>query len=286
MDAGRLSQPYTRGMDSLLLSAVFAAAIVVSFMLKTWLAWRQIRHVAAHRGAVPAAFVGTVSLQAHQKAADYTLARGRFGLIGLAVGSAILLGWTLLGGLDALNEFMREALQPRWGSMAYQLALLGAVAAIGSVIEFPLDAWSTFAIEQRFGFNRMTWKLYLIDAVKGALVGVAIGAPIAALVLWIMGAAGSWWWLWAWLAWTGFQLLMLLLYPTVIAPLFNKFSPLARRIAGAARERTDDALRLSRQGPVRDGRQQALGAQQRLLHRTGRGQARGLLRHAAGTLDA
>jgi STE24 endopeptidase len=213
-------------MDSLVLSAVFAAAIVVSFMLKTWLALRQMRHVAAHRGAVPAAFVGTVSLQAHQKAADYTLARGRFGLIGLAVGSAVLLGWTLLGGLDALNELLRDAVPPRWGSMAYQLALFGAVAAIGSVIEFPLDAWSTFRIEQRFGFNRMTWKLYLLDAAKGALVGVAIGAPIAALVLWIMGAAGPWWWLWAWAAWVGFQLLMLVLYPTVIAPIFNKFSPL------------------------------------------------------------
>jgi STE24 endopeptidase len=213
-------------MESLLLSAVFAAAIVVSFVLKTWLAWRQMRHVAAHRGAVPAAFAGTVSLAAHQKAADYTLARGGFGLIALAVGSTVLLGWTLLGGLDALNQWVRDAVQPRWGGMAYQLALLGTVAAVGSLIEFPLDAWSTFRIEQRFGFNRMTWKLYVLDALKGALVGVAIGAPLAALVLWIMGAAGAWWWLWAWLAWTAFQLLMLVLYPTVIAPLFNKFSPL------------------------------------------------------------
>ena len=213
-------------MDSLLLTSLFAAAIVSSFVLKTWLAMRQMRHVAAHRGAVPAAFAGTVSLEAHQKAADYTLARGRFGLITLAFGSAVLLAWTLLGGLGALNEWVRDAVQPRFGSMAYQLALLAAVAAIGSVIEMPLDAWNTFRIEQRFGFNRLTWKLYLADAVKGALVGAAIGLPLAALVLWIMGAAGSWWWLWAWVAWTGFQLLMLLLYPTVIAPLFNKFSPL------------------------------------------------------------
>jgi STE24 endopeptidase len=213
-------------MNSLLLTSLFAAAIVVSFVLKTWLAMRQMRHVAAHRGAVPAAFVGTVSLQAHQKAADYTLARGRFGLIALAFGTAVLLAWTLLGGLDALNGWVRDAVQPRFGPMAYQLALLGAVAAIGSVVEMPLDAWNTFRIEQRFGFNRMTWKLYLFDAIKGAVVGAAIGLPLAALVLWIMGAAGSWWWLWAWLAWTAFQLLMLLLYPTVIAPLFNKFSPL------------------------------------------------------------
>jgi STE24 endopeptidase len=139
----------------------------------------------------------------------------------------VLLGWTLLGGLDAVNGWVRDAVQPAWGAMAYQLALLAAVAVIGSLIDFPLDAYSTFRIEQRFGFNRMTWRLYLADAVKQALVGAAIGLPLAALVLWIMGAAGAWWWLWAWLAWVGFQLLMLVLYPTVIAPLFNKFSPLA-----------------------------------------------------------
>lgn len=213
-------------MDSLLLTSLFAAAVALSFVLKTWLATRQMRHVAAHRGAVPEAFAGAVSLEAHQKAADYTLARGRFGLVSLAFGTVVLLAWTLLGGLDAVNGWVRDAVQPRWGGMGYQLALLGAVAAIGSLVEMPLDAWNTFRIEQRFGFNRMTWKLYLIDAAKAALVGAAIGLPLAALVLWIMGAAGSWWWLWAWLAWTAFQLLMLLLYPTVIAPLFNKFSPL------------------------------------------------------------
>jgi STE24 endopeptidase len=214
-------------MPSLLLSAVFAAAIVVSFVLKTWLALRQMRHVAAHRDVVPAAFAGTVSLAAHQKAADYTLARGRFGLISLAFGTAVLLGWTLLGGLDALNVALRDVLVPWGGTMVYQLALLAAVATIGTLVEMPLDAYNTFRIEQRFGFNRMTWQLYLVDALKGAAVGAVIGLPLAALVLWIMGAAGAWWWLWAWLAWTAFQLLMLVLYPTVIAPLFNKFAPLA-----------------------------------------------------------
>jgi STE24 endopeptidase len=213
-------------MPSLVLTALFAAAIVLSFVLKAWLALRQMRHVASHRAAVPAAFEGTVALEAHQKAADYTLARGRFGLLSMAFGTVVLLGWTLFGGLDMLNEALRDALQPRWGDMAYQLALLAAVAAIGSLLEMPLDAWSTFRIEQRFGFNRMTWRLYLLDALKGAALGALIGLPLAALVLWIMGAAGPWWWLWAWLAWTGFQLLMLVLYPTYIAPLFNKFSPL------------------------------------------------------------
>ena len=214
-------------MESLALSALFAAAVVASFTLKTWLAWRQMRHVASHRAAVPTAFAEKVPLEAHQKAADYTLARGRFGLVAMAVGTAMLLGWTLLGGLDALNALVRDTVQPRWGDIAYQLALLGAVAAIGGLIEMPLDLWSTFRIEQRFGFNRMTWTLYLLDVAKGVALGVAIGAPSAALVLWIMGAAGPWWWLWAWLAWTAFQLLMLVLYPTVIAPWFNKFQPLA-----------------------------------------------------------
>jgi STE24 endopeptidase len=116
---------------------------------------------------------------------------------------------------------------PSAGTMVYQLALLAGVATIGTLVEMPLDAYNTFRIEQRFGFNRMTWKLHLVDALKGAAVGAVIGLPLAALVLWIMGAAGAWWWLWAWLAWTAFQLLMLVLYPTVIAPLFNKFAPLA-----------------------------------------------------------
>ena len=213
-------------MSSLVLTSLFAAAIVASFLLKAWLALRQMRHVAAHRSAVPAAFVEKVSLEAHHKAADYTLARGRFGLISMAFGTVVLVAWTLLGGLDALNALVRDAVQPRWGGMAYQLALLAAVTLIGALVEMPLDVWSTFRIEQRFGFNRMTWKLYLLDAAKGALLGATIGLPLAALVLWLMGAAGAWWWLWAWLAWTGFQLLMLLLYPTVIAPLFNKFAPL------------------------------------------------------------
>ena len=214
-------------MHSLALSALFAAAIVTSFVLKTWLTLRQMRHVAGHRDAVPAAFAATVSLDAHRKAADYTLARGRFGLVSNAFGTAVLLGWTVLGGLDAVNEAVRDAVAPAWGPMAYQLALVAAVALIGSLVEMPLDVWSTFRIEQRFGFNRMTWRLYLVDAVKGALVGAAIGLPLVALVLWLMAAAGAWWWLWAWAAWTGFQLLMLVIYPTVIAPMFNKFSPLA-----------------------------------------------------------
>jgi STE24 endopeptidase len=213
-------------MQSLWLSFTFAAALLLSLVLKYWLATRQMRHVAAHRAAVPTAFAATVSLAAHQKAADYTLVRSRFGMVTLALGTALLLGWTLLGGLDALNTALRDALQPRWGAMAYQLALLTAFVLIGGLLDAPLELYNTFRIEQRFGFNRTTLRLYLIDAAKGLLVGALIGLPMAALVLWLMASAGAWWWLWAWLAWVAFQLLILVLYPTVIAPLFNKFEPL------------------------------------------------------------
>lgn len=213
-------------MQASTVTMAFAAALLASLACKFWLATRQMRHVARHRDTVPAAFVGTVTPEAHRKAADYTLAKGRFGLLTTAFGSAVLLGWTLLGGLDALNLALRDALLPGWGAMAYQLALLAAFVLIGSVLELPFEWYSAFRIEQRFGFNRMTMKLWIADLVKGALVGAVIGLPLAALVLWIMGATGGLWWLYAWVAWVGFNLLLLVIYPTVIAPIFNKFEPL------------------------------------------------------------
>ncbi len=213
-------------MHSELLTLMFGAALVGSLAVQFWLASRQMRHVAAHRDAVPAPFSQTITLPAHQKAADYTLAKGRFGLVTTAFGTVVLLGWTLLGGLDALNVAVRDAVQPRLGDMAYQLALLCAFVAIGGVLELPFDWISTFRIEQRFGFNRVTPKMFVVDRIKAVIVGALIGLPIAALILWIMDAAGGRWWLWAWAAWVGFNLLILVLYPTVIAPLFNKFKPL------------------------------------------------------------
>lgn len=213
-------------MQSAVLTLVFAVALVASLIVKYWLSTRQMRHVAAHRDEVPAPFAATTSLDAHRKAADYTLAKGRFGLVHMALGAAVLLGWTLLGGLDALNAVVRDAVEPRFGGMAYQLALLGAFALIGGMIDLPFELYSIWRIEQRFGFNRMSLRLYLADTAKGVLVGVLIGLPIAALILWIIGTAGSMWWLWAWVAWMGFNLLVLLIYPTLIAPLFNKFEPL------------------------------------------------------------
>jgi STE24 endopeptidase len=213
-------------MDGSWLTVAFAAALIASLAVKLWLATRQMRHVAAHRNAVPDPFGATVPLEAHQRAAAYTLAKGRFGLVSMAFGTAVLLGWTLLGGLDALNGVVRDATVQRLGPMGYQLALLGAFALISGALDLPFELYRTFRIEQRHGFNRTTPRLFVIDLAKGILLAVVLGLPLAALVLWIMASAGSWWWLAAWVAWTGFQLLMLVLYPTVIAPLFNKFQPL------------------------------------------------------------
>ena len=208
---------------ALALTLAFAAALCAGLLLRFWLSTRQIRHVAQHRDRVPAPFAERVSLAAHQKAADYTITKAGLGLIEVALGAAVLLGWTLLGGLDALNQALLGMLG---GGMVQQLALLAAFAVISGLIDLPLSLYQTFVIEQRFGFNKMTWRLWLADAVKGLLVGAAIGLPVAALVLWIMAATGPLWWLWAWCFWMGFNLLLMVVYPTVIAPLFNKFEPL------------------------------------------------------------
>jgi len=214
-------------MPSSSLTLLFAAALVVSLLVKLWLATRQMRHVAAHRDEVPAPFAGTVSLQAHRKAADYTLAKGRLSLLSMAFGAVVVLGWTLLGGLDALNTAVREAVLPRWGDMAYQLSLLGAFALVSGLLDLPFELYGTFRLEQRFGFNRMTWGLWLKDTLKGIAVTVVLGLPLAAAVLWIMGAAGDRWWLWAWIVLTAYQLLMMVIVPLWVMPLFNKFEPLA-----------------------------------------------------------
>ena len=218
-------------------TSTFALALVVSLGLRFWLAARQLRHVAAHRGAVPTAFTGSVPLSAHQKAADYTLAKGRLGHLSMAFGAVVLLGWTLFGGLDVLNRVVRAGVEPVAGTLAYEVALLTAFVLIGALLELPFELWGTFRIEQRFGFNRMTWRLYIADMAKGSLIGALIGIPLAAAMLWIMGATGSLWWLWAWAAWALFNVGALVLVPTVIAPLFNTFAPLA-----------DDTLRARVQG--------------------------------------
>ncbi|KQP43485.1 peptidase M48 [Pseudorhodoferax sp. Leaf274] len=206
-----------------LFTAAFAVALVLGLLVKFWLASRQIRHVARHRDAVPPAFAGTITPAAHRKAADYTIAKSRFGLLEMAFGVAVLLGWTLLGGLNLLNELLLRALGP---GMPQQLALLAVFALIGGLLELPFSLHQTFGIEQRFGFNKMTGGLWLADLLKSVSIGALIGLPIAALILWLMGATGQLWWLWAWAAWMGFNLVLLMVYPSFIAPLFNQFKPL------------------------------------------------------------
>ena len=209
---------------ALVLTLLFSLALLANVAVKFWLASRQIRAVARHRGAVPAEFAATIPLDAHQRAADYTIAKLRFGLLELALAAAVLLAWTLLGGLDWINSLLLDTLGPR--PLLQPLALLVVFAAINALIELPVSLYQTFVIEERFGFNKMTLRLWLGDLLKSTLVSFVIGVPLAALVLWLMQATGSLWWLWTWALWMGFSLLMLVIYPTVIAPLFNRFEPL------------------------------------------------------------
>jgi STE24 endopeptidase len=218
-----MTDSFPASSPSLMLIYAFALTLLAVLILKFWLSSRQIRHVAQHREQVPTAFAESISLAAHQKAADYTLAKARLGLLELALGTAVLLGWTLLGGLSFLNQTLLGWLG---SGMTQQLALLAAFVLINGLIDLPLTLYQTFVVEERFGFNKMTVKLWLLDLLKSSLMGAAIGLPVVALILWLMGAAGAWWWLWAWGVWIGFNLLLLLIYPTFIAPLFNKFSAL------------------------------------------------------------
>lgn len=204
-------------------SVLFSTALIGGGALKLWLAQRQLRHVLAHRDAVPAPFRASVPLDAHQKAADYTVARLRFGLWTTLFSAAIVLVWTLEGGLGLLNDWVSGTFGTALGG---QLALLAAFAVIGSLLDLPWDVARTFGLEARFGFNRTTPRLFVLDLLKNTLVGAILMLPLALLVLWIMQIAGPWWWLLAWAGLTAFSLLMMVVYPLVIAPLFNKFQPL------------------------------------------------------------
>lgn len=209
---------------SLLITLLLAVTLAAGLLLKLWLNSRQIRHVAQHRQEVPRAFANTITLAAHQKAADYTLAKARLGLIELALGTTLLLGWTLLGGLSFLNVALMGALG---GGLSQQLALIAAFLVINGLLELPLSWYQTFVVESRFGFNKTSTRLWLLDLLKSGGLAAVIGLPIATLILWVMDATGSLWWLWTWIVWMGFNLLLLLIYPSFIAPLFNKFTPLS-----------------------------------------------------------
>lgn len=191
--------------------------------LRLWLSLRQENHVKAHRATVPAAFAERISLAAHQKAADYTIARTRLGRVGLALEVLVLLALTYGGGLNALHDFWSA----RFDGLAYGIALIASVVVLTSLADIPLDLYRQFRLEARFGFNRMTPRLYLADMVKQTLLSALLGLPLLAAVLWLMAAMGSLWWFYVWLVWIAFNLLVLFAYPLWIAPLFNRFSPLA-----------------------------------------------------------
>jgi len=205
------------------MTLALAAVLVANLLTKLWLSGRQVRHVAQHRAHVPDAFAHTISLEAHQKAADYTLAKSRVGLIDLALDAITLMAWTLLGGLDLLNQVTLNWLGE---GMGQQVALVVSFTLIGGLIGLPLSLYQTFGIEQRFGFNNTTPKLWVSDMLKGLLVGMVLGLPILWLVLWLMQAGGALWWLYTWAALVIYQLFVMWIAPNVIMPLFNKFTPL------------------------------------------------------------
>ncbi len=203
-------------------SFAFLAALLLMCGLRLWLAQRQIAHVSAHRDTVPAGFRDRIELSAHQKAADYTVVRTRFGTIGLAVELAVLLALTLGGGLQALHDLW----SPRLDGLAYGVALIFSVLLISGLVDLPLAFYRQFVIEEQFGFNRSSLKIFLTDLLKQAALGIVIGTPVLLAVLWLMEQMGSLWWLYVWGFWCAFNLLLLFIFPTWIAPLFNKFVPL------------------------------------------------------------
>ncbi len=208
--------------DSQEFTALFLAFFILTLAVRLWLKIRHIRHIGAHRGAVPADFAATIALADHQKAADYTIDRVKSVVFAIVSEGVVLLAFTLGGGLAALHGFWA----PRLDGLIYGLAMIFSVMGISGLIDLPLSLYRQFVIEARHGFNRMTLGLFFSDLVKQTLLGVAIGAPVVLAVLWLMGAMGNLWWLYVWLFWSAFNLLVMFVYPTWIAPLFNKFSPL------------------------------------------------------------
>ena len=230
-------------MDNVL-TALFVAALLAMVGLRLWLARRHVRHVVACRDAVPHTFADRISLESHRKAADYTVARTRLGVAEMLVGSAVLVGWTLLGGVGAV----RDAVDSRIASpLVAGIALILAVMFASSLLDLPIEWFRQFRLEARFGFNRMTPALWVADLLKSALLSLALGVPLLAVVLWLMTRAGNLWWFYGWCVWSAFSLSLIAIYPNFIAPLFNKFTPLADGdLAGrieALAQRTGFALR-------------------------------------------
>jgi len=218
-------------------SLLFALALTASVLTRLWLASRQLRHVARHRDTVPSQFAERITLGAHQRAADYTRARVQLGMVDTLLGAALLLGFTLLGGIDALDAALQSWLPE--AAFWRQLLLVGSIVLIAALVDLPLSWYRQFVLEKRFGFNRMSQGLFVADLLRGFAISVVLGAPLLMAVLWLMDTAGDRWWLWVWLVWVGFNLAVLVIYPTVIAPLFNRFAPLD---PGPVRDRVEQLL--------------------------------------------
>lgn len=202
---------------------LFIAFLLVDIGLRTWMSIRQIRHVRRHRDEVPTEFLGRIGLASHQRAADYTHAKVQLALLESFTEAAVLVALTLLGGLQFLDMHLARLIDHE---LLRQLALIGSVLLIISLISLPFTLWRKFKLEERFGFNRLTPALFCADLLKGTLLLIILGVPLAALVLWVMGSTGPGWVWWAWLIWVAFNIFILWLFPTAIAPLFNKFKPL------------------------------------------------------------
>ncbi len=213
---------------------LFLAALAAASATRLWLARRQVRHVRAHRDAVPGLFAEAIPLAAHQKAADYTVAKAKLGMIDVVIGAALLLALTLGGVIQWLSDAWASAFET--GSVLHGTALLLSILLLQALIGLPATLYRTFGVEARFGFNRMTVRLFIVDLVKHTLIALALGVPLLVAVLWLMGRMGEYWWLYVWIVWVLYSVLMMMAYPALILPLFNKFTPitegeLARRVA-------------------------------------------------------
>ena len=202
---------------------LFIVMVVVTTGIQLWLSLRQAKHVTVHRPSVPDEFRDKITLEEHQKAADYTVAKGKFGRMQLLLGTVILFLWTLGGGLEWVDSLWRGA---EWGALVTGVAVLISFSLISSLVDLPISLYNTFILEEKFGFNKTTLKVFFVDMLKGAALSLIIGIPLILLVLWLMETAGDLWWLYAWAALTAFSILMMWAYPKFIAPIFNKFAPL------------------------------------------------------------
>ncbi len=201
----------------------FSATLLLNLLIKIWLTTRQNRCVFAHREQVPTDFADSISLEAHQKAADYTLAKSKLGFWDLMLDTVLLIGWTLLGGLSALNQTLSELIDPGLGQ---EMSVIVAFMLINGLFHLPLSLIQTFSLEEKFGFNKMTLSLWVSDLFKGLLVGAVLGLPILWLILKLMAIGGAYWWAITWVSLVVYQLFVMWIAPNLIMPLFNKFTPL------------------------------------------------------------